>query len=94
MNAISQHLGNSFSCPGVDSDVFHDDVSVIDVKSETKMRNVYFDESIFGKHDFPVAFASKIPDIRKATIAKRIKSMNVSTGVRDSCKARSCRYGS
>ena len=28
-----------------------------------------------------MALASKIPDTRKATIAKRIKSMNVSTGI-------------
>ena len=68
------------SCPGVDSDVFHNDVSVIDVKSEVKLRDVYFSESIFSTHDFPVAFASKIPDTRKATVAKSIKSMCVSTG--------------
>ena len=36
---------------------------------------------MFSKRDFPVAFASKIPDTRKATIAKMIKSMNVSTGI-------------
>ena len=81
LEPFSQHLEHPFSCPGIDSRVFHDHVSAIDVKSEVKLRDVVFGESIFSKHNFPVAFASKIPDIRKATIAKRIKSMNVCTGV-------------
>ena len=55
----------------------HDVVSVIDVKSEVKLSDVVFGESIFNKHDCPVVFASRIPDTRRVTIEKRIKNMNV-----------------
>ena len=92
LRPFSRNLENPFSCPGIYSGVVHDRVSVIDVTSEVKLRDVVFSESIFGKHDSPMAFASKIPDTRKATIAKRIKSMNVSTGT-DGTVAKQDRVG-
>ena len=78
---ISLNLEKLASCSGVDIGISHNNVSVIDVKSEVKLRDVHLSESIFSEHDFPVAFASKILDTRKATFAGRIKSMCVGTGV-------------